>query len=191
MFILGQAYTSVKEVIIHPGYSSSSLQNDIALLILKEPVKLSDNVGTICIPPSRTNWNNTNCLVGSWRAGDDMVERIDFEPSLKMLSLPIVPRSKCLTSLRQTRLGKYFRLHKSFLCAGGEPNEDTCGGDAGNPLVCPVAGQPGRYHQAGIVSWGIGCGGDTPGVYVNLGLFRDWIDEIMIKYMFDITSYRY
>lgn len=184
-------YISVKEVVFHPEYRSSSLQNDIALLVFKEPVKLSDKAGIICIPPSGSSWDSTKCLVGSWRINEDMVERMDFEPSLKWLSLPIVPRNKCLTSLRKTRLGKFFRLHRSFLCAGGEPHKDTCGGDAGNPLVCPVPGQPGRYHQAGVVSWGIGCGGDTPGVYVNLGLFRDWIDEVMKKYMFDVTSYRY
>lgn len=57
-----------------------------------------------------------------------------------------------------------------------------CGGDGGSPLVCPISNQPGRYHQVGIVSWGIGCGEhNIPGVYVNLGIFRDWIDDTDTK----------
>jgi secreted trypsin-like serine protease len=51
-------------------------------------------------------------------------------------------------------------------------------GDGGGPLVCPYADDPTSYQQAGIVAWGIGCGeNNTPGVYANVALFRDWIDE--------------
>ena len=42
------------------------------------------------------------------------------------MELPIVPRDKCLDSLRKTRLGPYFQLHDSFICAGGETGKDTC-----------------------------------------------------------------
>ena len=38
---------------------------------------------------------------------------------------------------RQPTLGQTFRLDSSFLCAGGNRNEDTCIGDGGSPLVCP------------------------------------------------------
>lgn len=60
---------------------------------------------------------------------------------------------------------------------------DTCKGDGGSPLVCPVNGKAGHYYQAGIVAWGIGCGEHgTPGVYVNVAKFRNWIDqEIQLK----------
>lgn len=50
--------------------------------------------------------------------------------------------------------------------------------DGGSPLVCPVVDKPGHYYQAGIVAWGIGCGEDgTPGVYVDVAKFRQWIDQ--------------
>ena len=32
--------------------------------------------------------------------------------------------------------------HPSFLCAGGDPNMDTCEGDGGGPLVCLQAARP-------------------------------------------------
>jgi secreted trypsin-like serine protease len=43
-----------------------------------------------------------------------------------------------------------------MLCAG-RTNLDTCQGGSGGPLFFKAAG-PG-YIQAGITSWGIGCGG--------------------------------
>ena len=33
----------------------------------------------------------------------------------------------------------------------------------------------GRYAQVGLVAWGIGCGGDTPGVYAGVEYAKDWI----------------
>lgn len=58
-------------------------------------------------------------------------------------------------------------------------------GDGGGPLVCPTMDDSNSYIQVGIVSWGIGCGGDIPGVYVNVTHFRPWIDREMTILSFD------
>jgi len=94
--------------------------------------------------------------------------------------MPIVQHDKCLDLLRKTRLGSNYHLHESFLCAGGELGKDTCQGDGGSPMACPINGKSNQYHQAGIVAWGIGCGDETPGVYVNVARFRLWIDHQML-----------
>lgn len=89
-------------------------------------------------------------------------------------------------------MGQHFTLHKSFLCAGGGPNKDTCKGDGGSPLFCPIEGQRNRYQQVGVVSWGLICGKyDTPGVYVNVALFSEWIDSEMVLNRFSTSIYRY
>merc|ERR1712055_558516 len=86
----------------------------------------------------------------------------------------------CEVSLRTTRLGKRYKLHDSFLCAGGVDGKDTCKGDGGSPLVCPSRYDPNTYVQAGIVAWGIGCGEDnTPGVYASVSKGVCWIDYAM------------
>lgn len=97
----------------------------------------------------------------------------------------MVPRGQCETLLKTTRLGSDFTLHESFVCAGGVKNEDTCYGDGGGPLVCPI--HYGKYTQIGIVSWGVGCGEEgIPGVYTNVALFRNWIEEELRKEGLDV-----
>lgn len=68
-----------------------------------------------------------------------------YQTELRKVELPLVDRSDCQNRLRTTRLGAYFQLHSSFVCAGGEVNKDTCRGDGGGPLVCPTA--TGQYFQ--------------------------------------------
>ena len=61
-------------------------------------------------------------------------------------------------------------MDESFVCAGGHATDkDTCEGDGGSPMVCPLKQDPQRYVQLGIVAWGLGCGRlDVPGVYASV-----------------------
>lgn len=179
---------SSEKIIIHPEYHPASLRNDIAIIILQEPFKLTENVGTICLPQQDTTFNGYRCTASGW--GKNSFEQGTYQTTLKKIDLPIVPNDHCLYSLQEARLGPYFQLHFSFICAGGEKHRDTCKGDGGSPLVCPVTAD-GRYEQAGIVSWGLTCGvKNTPGVYVNVALFTDWIDGEMLSHNFDVSLYK-
>jgi hypothetical protein len=50
----------------------------------------------------------------------------NYQTILRKVEIPIVPSASCQEQLRSTRLGSFFLLHDSFVCAGGEPGEDTC-----------------------------------------------------------------
>ncbi|CAH1371357.1 unnamed protein product [Tenebrio molitor] len=180
----------VDSIKIHPGYNSEILYNDIALLFLKKPVELAPHINVICLPPPNLTVDNARCLSTGW--GKDVFGKEgQYQVILKKIDLPMVPRKECQESLRKTKLGKYFQLHRSFVCAGGEIGKDTCTGDGGGPLVCPIQGTE-RYFQVGIVAWGIGCGMENvPGIYGNVGLFRQWIDEQMGEKNLDITVYQF
>ncbi|KOX76090.1 Serine proteinase stubble [Melipona quadrifasciata] len=170
---------SIKAIVAHPQFYNAALFNDIAVIILNEPVKLNVNIAPICIPQQGLLFPpGTKCIGTGW--GKNSFGGT-YQTELRKVELPLVDRSDCQNRLRTTRLGAYFQLHSSFICAGGEVNKDTCRGDGGGPLVCPTA--TGQYFQAGIVSWGIGCGSsNVPAVYTNVAKYTEWISQQLATY---------
>ena len=63
---------------------------------------------------------------------------------------------------------------------------DTCAGDGGGPLFCPLAADPERYVQIGIVAIGLECGlPDVPGIYASIpqGLcFIKWATQCKVRF---------
>nr|XP_029712807.1 phenoloxidase-activating factor 2-like isoform X1 [Aedes albopictus]XP_029712808.1 phenoloxidase-activating factor 2-like isoform X1 [Aedes albopictus] len=181
----------VREVIVHERFNKGSLFNDVALLIMDEPFVLAENVQPICLPPKNHNFDHSRCLASGW--GKNVFGKEGkYQVILKKVELPVVPHQSCQQSMRSTRLGSRFILDKSFMCAGGEVGQDTCRGDGGSPLVCPVPGSSTHYYQAGIVAWGIGCGEKgIPGVYASVPMFRDWIDQQLSQRHVEAKHYTY
>ncbi|XP_058117069.1 phenoloxidase-activating factor 2-like isoform X2 [Anopheles coustani] len=181
---------SVVEVVVHPDYYKGGLHNDVALLFLDSPLQLNEGIQTVCLPPQDLVFDHATCFASGW--GKDVFGKAGtYQVILKKIDLPVVPYDQCQTALRTTRLGPKFNLHKSFLCAGGVPGKDTCKGDGGSPLVCPIPnGKQHHYYQTGLVAWGIGCGENgIPGVYANVAKFRGWIDQHMKQRNFGTDSY--
>lgn len=178
----------VVDIVVHPDYYKGGLYNDIALLFLESPLKLDEGIQTVCLPPPNAKFDLQRCFVSGW--GKDVFGKTgSYQAILKKVELPVVPNAQCQAALRSTRLGPKFVLHNSFMCAGGEVGKDACKGDGGSPLVCLIKGSAQSYHQTGIVSWGIGCGEETPGVYTDVSGFRNWIDQQMQSRHFDASSY--
>ena len=164
---------NVAEIIIHPGYDNFDLYNNYALLILEHPVLLSSRIDTLCLPTGNINsYDISKCVATGWgetRTQAEIANNVQKESILKWVELPLVSHQLCQEQLRSTRLGTGFQLHNSFTCAGGEAGKDTCTGDGGSPLVCPLLDDPEVFHVIGLVSWGIGCGeAGIPGVYANI-----------------------
>jgi len=172
----------ISEVIIHPNHNNASMFNDVALVQLDTPVKLQKHINTICIPhDKKTNYDSRLCVSTGWGKNGFGGKNDRYQNVLKKVKLSLVSNDLCQQQLRQTRVGNYFRLHDSFICAGGVKGEDVCRGDGGGPLVCVVKEKKStqqKYIQVGIVSWGIGCGDENvPGVYSSLVSNYQWINK--------------
>ncbi|CAH0730203.1 unnamed protein product, partial [Brenthis ino] len=183
---------NVKEVVVHKDFNGGNLFYDIALLFLESPMTLAPNVGVVCLPPQGLRAKaGSKCFASGW-GKDKFGKEGNYQNIMKKVELPVVDRKVCQNNLRKTRLGSNFLLHTSFMCAGGEPGVDTCEGDGGSPLVCPIEFETERYMQSGIVSWGIGCGQDgAPGVYVDVANLRGWIDNEIIRRGLSTTDYTF
>ncbi|XP_045465522.1 phenoloxidase-activating factor 2-like [Harmonia axyridis] len=178
------------EKIVHQHFNPRTLKNDIALLFLKSPFQIAPNVKIICLPSGNVSSRiQPFCESGGY--GVDAIEKPFTGKQLKKNNIPLVSRTECVYKLRSTRLGGYFNLHRSFICAGGSERYDTCSGDGGGALVCPMKNQPNRFIQVGIVSWGVGCGRGIPGVYANVNYFMKWIDDHMKTRNLDTSLNKY
>ncbi|XP_018052579.1 PREDICTED: enteropeptidase-like [Atta colombica] len=168
-------------IAIHPSYYNDGLFHDIAVLVLEKSITYSANVLPICLPKQGEVFlAGTRCYGLGWGSNSFGSEG-QYQTELRKVNLPIINQDDCQTRLRSTKLGQYFQLHGSFICAGGEANKDTCRGDGGGPLVCQAA--TGQFFQAGIVSWGIGCGAsNVPAVYASVSQHRQWIDQQFATY---------
>ncbi|OQV23600.1 putative Serine proteinase stubble [Hypsibius exemplaris] len=163
----------VRSVVINGGYHSGTLRNDIAILLLDGPARLSSYIRPVCLPPPQ-DMSGLICTVTGWGKNRP---RGHFSPILKEVDLPVIDNGKCEALYRgSAELGPVFNLHPSMLCAG-LPGKDACSGDGGSPLVCNVDG---AWRLAGLVSWGIGCG-QYPGVYTRVQSFVPWINDVMSR----------
>lgn len=58
---------NIKAIIAHPQFYSAALYNDIAVVILNEPVKLNVNVAPICMPQQGLTFPaGTRCIGTGW-----------------------------------------------------------------------------------------------------------------------------
>ena len=154
------------QIIVHPNYSSWSLDNDYALIHLSspssfEPIQLvtDDSHDEEPVMSTVMGWGATSS--GGWSSN-----------TLLEVDVPI-----------DDSCGSYSNseITNNMICAGdGNGGEDSCQGDSGGPLI--MTNDDGEYELIGIVSWGYGWAeAQYPGVYSRiyprLPWFFDYIGE--------------
>lgn len=159
---------SVKNIYPHMKYNRETMENDIAILLLDEPVKLSAKVNTACMP--QADDEATNCYVTGWGR---ILEGGPQSVVLQQASMPLIDKSTC----NQAMNGKIL---PGMLCSGHKDKKiDACQGDSGGPLVC-VRKKDGRFVLKGVTSWGFGCARKgLYGVYTDVEKFKDWIKNTL------------
>mmetsp|Transcript_43616 Transcript_43616/g.69765 ORF Transcript_43616/g.69765 Transcript_43616/m.69765 type:complete len:162 (-) Transcript_43616:146-631(-) len=150
----GETRISVDTSIPHPGYNSETMENDIALLKLKQSVLDVDVVPLN--DQSSDNAQDTACRVLGWGAS---TEGGETSATLQIVSLELDSHDAC----KEAYGAGVFE--DTMICASA-PGKGSCQGDSGGPLFVTHD----DYHaQIGVVSWGSGCAREGyPGRYNSL-----------------------
>ncbi|XP_031218412.1 serine protease 55 isoform X2 [Mastomys coucha] len=160
----------VSTIIRHKGFKRFNMDNDIALLLLAEPLTFDKLTVPICMPlqPTSPSWHE--CWVAGWGTTNP-TDKESISMDLMKVPMRITDWEECLQI--------FPSLTTNMLCAlYDNKSYDACQGDSGGPLVCNT--HPGsRWYQVGIISWGKSCGKKgSPGIYTELANYILWIEKV-------------
>ncbi|XP_070070654.1 uncharacterized protein teq isoform X4 [Drosophila takahashii] len=163
--------TYIENWYIHGDFRKGThMNNDIALVVLKTPLRFSDYVQPICLPDKNTELvQDRKCTISGWgsiKSGVSTPAQV-----LGSAELPILADHVC----KQPNVYG-SAMSEGMFCAGSmDESVDACEGDSGGPLVCSDDDGETLY---GLISWGQHCGfKNRPGVYVRVNHYIDWIYE--------------
>ena len=161
----------INNIIVHPAYNPSTVDNDIALIHLSEPSR--EKPAFLVTSPSMEIIGPTELMtVVGWGSLFDG----GFTSSiLQEVDVEFISRNVCNSN------GWYGDTQENVttnqFCAGfDQGGKDSCQGDSGGPIF--IASASDVVLQTGIVSWGIGCALEKrPGVYTRVANYIGWIKE--------------
>ncbi|XP_061229171.1 serine protease 33-like [Neopsephotus bourkii] len=166
---------SVSRVLPHPRYRHVRGGHDLALLRLRPPARLGPAVRPLCLPPPALALPyGSRCWVSGWGHVAENVS-LPLGAPLQEVALPLLSPDTCNclhAGLRRRELGRPAR--PGMVCAGGTAGKGACQADSGGPIQCQ--GGSGRWFQAGVLSFAVGCA--RPGLPVlatALGAHARWL----------------
>ncbi|XP_061221410.1 trypsin I-P38-like [Neopsephotus bourkii] len=159
-----QQVIRVSKIILHAGFNSNTLDNDIMLIKLATPAQLNAAVQTVALPTSCVT-AGTECLISGW--GNTRSSGSAYPDTLQCLKAPVLSSSACSRAYPG-------EITNNMICVGFlEGGKDSCDDDSGGPVVC-------NGQLQGIVSWGVGCAQKGyPGVYTKVCNYVSWIRATM------------
>ncbi|OCT73381.1 hypothetical protein XELAEV_18036364mg, partial [Xenopus laevis] len=161
-----------EDMFVHPSWNPSCVAcgNDIALVRLSHPVKISDKVQLSCLPPAGELLpNNYPCYASGWGR---LYTGGPIPDILQQALLPVVDYTHC-----SQRDWWGSSVKPTMVCAGGDICS-VCNGDSGGPLDCQAA--DGRWYVHGVTSFVSGYGCNTlkkPSVFTRVSAFNSWIQQ--------------
>ncbi|ROT84439.1 Trypsin-1 [Penaeus vannamei] len=158
---------SVESIVVHPNYSSSTLDNDIALMKLSEKVDFGTGIKPVCLPSPSADFTGQSATAVGWGTSSFGGSQLEIANEI---TVPIRTQAECTAVYSNHITGNMFC---AGLAAGGK---DSCQGDSGGPLTLEAA--DGSHSLAGVVSWGSGCADPgVYGVYTDVRNYIGWIQE--------------
>lgn len=161
----GGTLVSVSEIRVHPSYSSSTLDNDIAVLRLASALTLGQTQAQAVAMPAQGSdpAAGTSVIAAGWGTTSSGGS---LSAQLMQVTLPIVARATA-----QADYGTSSITNNMIAAGLPQGGKDACQGDSGGPLT--AAGV-----LVGITSWGRGCAqANYPGIYTRVGNYVTWIHD--------------
>ncbi|XP_068267467.1 chymotrypsinogen 2-like isoform X2 [Nyctibius grandis] len=161
----GEQKLTIEKVFKNPKFNMLTIRNDITLLKLATPARLSARVSPVCLPEATDDFpGGMTCVTTGWGSLTPTTPAL-----LQQAALPLLTNAQCKQFWG-------FRIADVMVCAGAD-GASSCMGDSGGPLVCQ---KDGAWTLVGIVSWGSStCDPSVPGVYARVTALRGWIDSIL------------
>ncbi|XP_055357366.1 MAM and LDL-receptor class A domain-containing protein 2-like [Paramacrobiotus metropolitanus] len=173
---------TVESIHIHPGWDETTIRNDIAVLKLSKPIRMTKRVQPICLADDDEQlFQGDTCVVTGWGVNipfDHDPNGPTLEPrtaSLREADVYKLDMEQCQEQINMT-------LGDDQMCAYHPEGKDTCSSDSGGPLISK---KKGVYKLYGVTSFGYQCGKPfQPAVYANVPYFYKWILDIMAEQSF-------
>ncbi|BFZ10462.1 hypothetical protein BsWGS_13501 [Bradybaena similaris] len=165
-------FRQIKSYILHEHFNDTHYNNDIAIFKLDSPIDYSDEVLPICLEtPDFMEELLKPGHLGLITGCGGKYANGPGPTHLHEVQIPYVSKDICRGRAAVVRTN----FTEGMFCAGYAKSMrgDACSGDSGGPYVIEFRG---RYIQAGIVSWGVGCDRENHyGYYTSIAHYYNWI----------------
>ncbi|KAK7432141.1 hypothetical protein QQZ08_001431 [Neonectria magnoliae] len=163
----GGTLVGVSSITIHPSYTSSNINNDVAIWKLSTSIPTSSTISYATLAAAGSDpVAGSIATVAGWGV---TTEGGGSSPiALRKVDVPIVSRATCRSQYGASA------ITNAMFCAGlPQGGKDACQGDSGGPIITSSTST-----LIGVVSWGDGCARpNAAGVYANVGNLRSFINN--------------
>ncbi|KAJ6219678.1 hypothetical protein RDWZM_005490 [Blomia tropicalis] len=185
---------NVSKIISHSGFSMITIDHDISLIKLSEPVSMGikSQFVPICISNMEQSLKSPfkECISSGW---GKLKMQGKFPTILQKVTINVIDPIECKKAYETVA-----NITDGMICSG-EDGKGTCEGDSGGPLQCLdhvsndnilVTNNANnnnldinqRWTLYGLTSWAVGCAeGPFPSVAARVALYRDWIAQTIIN----------
>ncbi|XP_063610560.1 serine protease Hayan-like [Penaeus indicus] len=162
---------------VDAGYDLKNLGNDVGVITLERAAPLSDMIRPVCLPYRFMfdGFRYQEVDVTGWSQSATSPQKVDEPAQIAISRASVVGLGVCeRTYLKEV---ESLTLTNQQMCAVVEEDQ-PCLNDNGAPVTYLDDVTTNKHFLVGLTSFGFGCKQPfSPGVYIRVGAFLEWIEE--------------